>query len=77
MLSDKHVSTNGGVETVIPSSATARLSTTLAPSSVPNSALSNFSAAPEFSLDDELWGDLELGLSDDWDVAGSSMSWTA
>ncbi|KAK9320890.1 hypothetical protein V1517DRAFT_194027 [Lipomyces orientalis] len=65
------------IETVIPSSATAGLDTTLAPSSVPNGAPSNFSAAPEFLLNDELWGDLELGLSDNWDVAGSSMSWMA
>ena len=77
VLSGKHVSANGGVETVIPSSATAGLNATLAPSSVPNGALSNFSAAPEFLLNDELWGDLGLGVSDNWDVAGSSMSWMA
>jgi transcriptional regulatory protein LEU3 len=75
ILSGKYVSANGGVETVTLSSATAGLDATLAPSSVPNDALSNFSAAPEFLLNDELWGDLGLGLSDNWDVAGSSMSW--
>jgi transcriptional regulatory protein LEU3 len=77
VLSGKHVSANGVVETVIPSSATAGLNATLAPSSLPNGALSSFSAAPEFLLNDELWGDLGLGLSDNWDVAGSSMSWMA
>ncbi|KAK9259621.1 hypothetical protein V1519DRAFT_250325 [Lipomyces tetrasporus] len=75
--SGTHVSANGRAETVIPSSATARLDAPPAPSSVPNGALSNFSAAPEFLLNDELWGDLGLGLSDNWDVAGSSMSWMA
>jgi transcriptional regulatory protein LEU3 len=77
VLSGKHVLANGGVETVIPSSATAGLDATLAPSSVPSGALSNFSAASEFLLNDELWGDLELGLSDNWDVAESSVSWMA
>jgi hypothetical protein len=43
VLSGKYVSANGGIETVTPSSATARLDATLAPSSVPNGALSNFS----------------------------------
>jgi hypothetical protein len=71
------LTTNGGVETVTPSSATARLDATLAPSSVPNGALSTLSAAPEFLLNDELWGDLGLGLSDNWNVVGSSMSWMA
>ncbi|OCK75277.1 hypothetical protein K432DRAFT_386307 [Lepidopterella palustris CBS 459.81] len=65
------------IETVIPSGATAGLDATLAPSSVPNGALSDFSAAQEFLQNDELWGDLGLGLSDNWDVAGSSMSWMA
>lgn len=76
-FSGKHVSANGGVETVMPSSATAGLDATLAPSSVPSDALSNFSAAPEFLPNDELWGDLGLGLNDNWDVDGSSMSWMA
>ncbi|KAK9233921.1 hypothetical protein V1525DRAFT_391961 [Lipomyces kononenkoae] len=72
--SRKHVSANGGVETGIPWSATARLDLPPDPSSVPNGALSNISAAPQFLLDDELLGDLGLGLSDNWDVAGSSMN---
>ena len=56
MLSGKYVSANGGVETVIPSSATATLDATLAPSSVPNGngAPSNFSTASEFLLNDKL-----------------------
>lgn len=77
VLSGKHVSANGGVDTIIPSSPIAGLDATLAPSSVPNGALSNNSAAPEFLLNDELWEDLGLGLRDNWDVAESSMSWMA
>lgn len=75
ILSSKHASANGGVETVTSSSAAAGRDATFVPSSVPNGALSNFSVVPEFSLDDELWGDLELEMSDNWDMAGSSMSW--
>ncbi|KAK9489927.1 hypothetical protein V1508DRAFT_400375 [Lipomyces doorenjongii] len=77
VLSGKHISANSVVEAVIHSSATAGLDATLAPSSVSNGGLSNFSAAPEFLLNDELSGDLGLGLNDNWDVAGSSMSWMA
>jgi hypothetical protein len=29
------------------------------------------------NTNDELWGDLGLGLSDNWDVAASSTSWMA
>lgn len=74
MLSGKHISANSGVETVIPSSATAGLDATLAPSSVSNGALSNFSAAQEMLLNDELWEDWGLELDINWDVGGSSMS---
>ncbi|KAI9824846.1 MAG: hypothetical protein M1819_000798 [Sarea resinae] len=73
--SGKHRSANGEVETNIPSSATARPGASPVPSSVPHGALSNISAAPQFLLDDELWGDFGLGLSDNWDVAGSNMNW--
>ncbi|KAF4630772.1 hypothetical protein G7Y89_g7363 [Cudoniella acicularis] len=69
-----HYAPGMDIETVTPSSATARLDATLAPSSAPSGGLSNFSAAPEFLLNDELWGDLGLGLSDNWDVAGSSLT---
>jgi transcriptional regulatory protein LEU3 len=72
-----HSAANGGVETVISSSATAGLDATLVPSSIHSGALSNISAAPEFLLNDELWGDWGVGLRDNWDVAGSSMSWMA
>jgi transcriptional regulatory protein LEU3 len=75
LLSGKYVPANGEVENATHSSATARLDTTPAPSSIPNGALSNFSPAPEFLVNDELWGDLGLGLSDNWDVTGTSMNW--
>ncbi|KAI9706882.1 MAG: hypothetical protein M1820_004661 [Bogoriella megaspora] len=63
------------VETVIPSSATNESDETHAQNSVPGSHLSDLSAAPELLLNDELWGDFELGLSHDWDLAGSSSNW--
>jgi hypothetical protein len=75
LLSGQYVPANGEVENATHSSATARPDATPAPSSIPNGALSNFSSAPEFLLNDELWGDLGLGLSDNWDVAGTSMNW--
>ena len=61
----------------MPPSASAGLDATLAPSSVSNGALSSFSAGPEFLLNDGRWGDLGLGLSDNWDVAGPSTGWMA
>jgi hypothetical protein len=69
------VSANDRIETGIPSSGSATLNVSPALSSVPTGALSNISAAPQFLLDDELWGDLGLGLSDNFDVGGSSINW--
>ena len=71
-----HVSANASIETGIPSSATATINIPPASSSAPNGALSNTSAAPQFLLDDELWGDFGLELGDTLDVTGgSSMNW--
>jgi transcriptional regulatory protein LEU3 len=63
---------NLNAETDILSNATTAINATLAPRSIPNGDLSTSS---ELFLIDELWGD--LGFSDSWDVAGSSMNWMA
>ncbi|KAF2471500.1 uncharacterized protein BDR25DRAFT_20355 [Lindgomyces ingoldianus] len=72
-----HSAPSTDIETGIPSSATAGLDATLAPRLVPNGALSSFSAVPEILLNDEIWGDLGLGLGGNWDGAESSLSWMA
>jgi transcriptional regulatory protein LEU3 len=66
------VEANEDAETVILSNATTAVDTTLAPRSVP---LGTISTSSELFLSDELWGD--LGFSDSWDVAGTSMNWMA
>lgn len=67
---------NFAPENVISSSATTGPDATIAPNSVASGALPHISAAPEFLLNDELWGDAELELGEDWDLAGSGMNWT-
>ncbi|RDW74907.1 hypothetical protein BP6252_06049 [Coleophoma cylindrospora] len=70
-----HSAPDQDIETAIPSGETAGLNATLAPGLDANDTLFNSSIAPQFVLDDELWGDLGLGLSDNWDLSGPSMSW--
>ncbi|KAF2494481.1 hypothetical protein BU16DRAFT_487600 [Lophium mytilinum] len=70
-----HPAPGNDTGTIIPSSTAAGFHATPTPALDPISALPTFSAAPDFSLNDELWGDLDLGLSDGWDATGSSMGW--
>jgi hypothetical protein len=70
----KFVNADLVADTAAPSAATTGLDTAPTPISAVNE-LSNFSAAPDLLLDNEMWGDFGLGLSDNWDMPGSNMSW--
>jgi hypothetical protein len=67
---------NSRVDTDAASGATVEIDAAPASNSVFSAPpQSSFSPAPDFSLDNEMWGDFGLGLSDNWDMPGSGMSW--
>lgn len=41
-----------------------------------NRALYSTSAVPQLEPEDEIWGDLGLGVAEDWDLTIPSMTWT-
>lgn len=70
--------TDSEVENGAPSGATAGTDTTPVATSIPNaSAQSSFFPAPEYSLDNGIWDDLELGVCDNWGMPGPTLNWMA
>ncbi|KAF2704755.1 hypothetical protein K504DRAFT_415923 [Pleomassaria siparia CBS 279.74] len=76
-LENMHSTSGLAIEAENHSSGSAGLDTTLDSGSICTGTSYNVSAAPELFLNNEIWGDLGLGLTDSWDMAGSSVGWMA
>jgi hypothetical protein len=74
----KYALANSGAERGMPSSPSTRSDDLPNQGSAnENQALDSTSAGPQLSLEDDLWGDLGLGITDSWDLSIPSMTWTA
>lgn len=67
-------STNDDSEPAMPAGQTTQADTMLDPSSV--TAVPTLATAPQAWLEDAYWGDMDLGLGVNWDLAGSYTGWT-
>jgi len=64
-------------ENLVPPNNSDELAVTLEPSSIQNGVAPQLPTAPDLLLNNELWGDLGLDLTDDWGFSATNMAWMA